>query len=162
MESARLCDSNRLKPKLPMTNLFWGPKRALSLMKSIVTQFLNIKLESASSYGHVLLQSKELRSPNATPHLGSSRLWDADWGTGALGHILLQATASILLSDITSGSRVARLKRYTSWHANAKAMLLATIKERIAAMSTLVHQHQASCPRHLRVEITLQKTNVSH
>ena len=76
-------DSNRLKPKLPMTNLFWGPKRALSLMKSIVTQFWNIKLESASSYGHVLLQSKELRSPNATPHLGSSRLWDADWGTGA-------------------------------------------------------------------------------
>ena len=66
-----------------MGNLSWDPKRALSLMKSDVTQFGKIKLENASSYRHAPLQLKQLSSPSATPHLGSSRLWDTDCGTGA-------------------------------------------------------------------------------
>ena len=34
----------KIKLKLPMTNLSWGPKGAVSLTKSVVPQFRNIKL----------------------------------------------------------------------------------------------------------------------
>ena len=159
----RLCNSNRLKPKLPMTNLSWGPKGALSLMKSVVTQFWNIKLESASSYRRrrALLQLKELGSPKCDPNLGSSRLWDTDW---APGHILLQATASILLSDILEVGLVGLPDRNRSHLGTPmqKRRCLQPSKSALQPCRPWSTNIKASCPRHLRVEITLQKTNVSH
>ena len=58
MESARLSNSN------PNPSCLWRP---LSLTNPVVTQFWNMKLESASSYRHVLLQLKEPRLPKMRP-----------------------------------------------------------------------------------------------
>ena len=48
-------------------SLSWGPNGALSLMKSVFPLFRNIKLESANSYRHALLQW--LRSPKCDPRI---------------------------------------------------------------------------------------------